>query len=194
MKNLMLLLFCMQGFASLNAQQTDIYEVQNHKGTTAQTILLKNSTLYKLYLKVSATDSILIKTDTLEEVYYGNRKIPQKISLHPIRIEGYANPIYELKWSEDNTISEGETGQEAQLVKYMELWDSENKRPIFKQIIYDKLYGWNRVDNEITQHKNIKVHKKVVVQGNQIVVQDVLKKSNPTKYILSKDLLFIKQN
>ncbi|MFZ4058463.1 MAG: hypothetical protein ACOYKE_09995, partial [Ferruginibacter sp.] len=78
----------MQGFASLNAQQTYIYEVQNHKGTTAQTILLNNNNLYKWYLKLSATDSILIKTDTLEEVYYGNRKIPQKIKIDLINIFG----------------------------------------------------------------------------------------------------------
>ncbi|MFZ4057163.1 MAG: hypothetical protein ACOYKE_03455, partial [Ferruginibacter sp.] len=74
-----------------------------------------------------------------------------------------------------------------------ELWDIKNTRPIFKQTIYDKLYGWNRVDNQIVHHKKIITHKKVVVQGNQIAVQDVLKKSNPTMYILNKDLLFIEQ-
>lgn len=149
------------------------------------TIIKRHNNTFEFYLLFNQKDSLLVQIDSFEESYYGDRKIPDSILTS---INRYNNNEIIIYWSENNTISEGETGGSGTLKKFISVMDIAQKKEVFRCEIYIAETDWHSETNnetgELKTDSNLVIQKQYAVffSKQKIIVNDL--KNNTSEVYL----------
>jgi hypothetical protein len=168
-----------------------VFQLRAQKVTPQYTTAVcQNQNSYSFYVIIHAKDSVLIKKDTIEDTYYGNRKRPNSIFT---KINPYNKNELLLYWTEHNTLSEGETGSEGTKKKFISIIDLTQKKEIFQHEYYSHKDGWvstiNNTTHEIQEKSYDKsIREETIVFSKQTITITTLNNKKRRTFIFRPDI------